>query len=115
MTPQKRQSLLILAMVMCIPATAVLAFFLAGAVVFPLANSYYATRVLLSFGLMALVYGVECVLNWGTIETCGFLSGNCSTHNMQGYAMQIWAFLVVLCFTAFIAMLLRERKTKSKK
>ena len=73
--------------------TGVLAFFIAGAVVFPIVESYYLSRVILSAGLMGIVYGFESVLRIGHITNCGALSGNCSEHSVRIYALVIWAGL----------------------
>jgi hypothetical protein len=75
------------------PVSGALAFFLAGAVLFPIAEPHYASRIVVSLGLMALVYGGESVLNGGLIETCGLLSGNCSQHDLRPQAFGLWALL----------------------
>lgn len=79
-----------------VPITGVLAFFFAGAIVFPIVEPFYAKRILASLGLMAVAYGVESVMRRGQITTCGFLSGNCSEHFMQHYALWLWALLLPL-------------------
>jgi hypothetical protein len=114
MQARKPISLILLGFILCVPVSGLLAFFLAGAVAFPIVEPYYASRVLLSFGFMALVYGAECVWNWGSIETCGLLSGNCTTHNLHFYAIQIWYVLVILSLLILIGFLLRARKAKSQ-
>jgi hypothetical protein len=109
----RREFGLLLGFCLSVPISAILAFFLAGAVVFPVIEPYYATRVLISVGLMSMVYGAECVLSWGTIETCGFLSGNCTTHNLYSYAIQIWQVLLILSLASFIILLVLLRKRKA--
>lgn len=101
---------LCLAICAAIPLTAALAFFLAGAVVFPIIEPYYGARILTTLGLMALIYGIECIAGWGVIETCGFVSGNCTTHNLYPYAINIWLALALVCGVALVAWVLRTRK-----
>ncbi len=103
-----RALLLLLGACLIVPVTAVLAFFIAGAIVFPIVEPYYASRILLSAGLMALVYGVENVLSWGTIETCGFLSGNCTIHRMYEHSLQVWYVLLGIGLTLIGGVALRS-------
>jgi hypothetical protein len=112
---RRRDLLLILGFILWLPATAILALFLAGAVAFPIVEPYYATRVAVSLGLMALVYGIESVFSLGVIETCGFLSGNCSTHILYPYAVKIWQVLVVLSLVALLCVLLFLRRSEHRK
>lgn len=81
-------------------------FFVAGAIVFPVVEPYYATRILLSLGFMALVYGAESVLWQGRFETCGFLSGNCTQHD---YSHAGWLASAILLLLAVVIALRRER------
>lgn len=90
MSQHRRSLILIAALAAAIPLSGVLAFFLAGAVVFPIVEPHYAPRILLSLGFLALVYGAECVINLGIVETCGFASGNCSTHDLSSHAFTLW-------------------------
>lgn len=71
----------------------VLAFFFAGAIVFPLLNNFYLGRVLLTGGIAAVMYGVESVVRLGHIETCGLLIGNCSAHSVRLAGCLVWAAL----------------------
>jgi hypothetical protein len=64
---------------------------------------------------MAVVYGIESVFGLGVIETCGFLSGNCSTHNLYPYAIWIWQVLVILSVVALLCVLLFLRKAEKRK
>jgi hypothetical protein len=114
MPRSKQDAMLLLGFCLCLPVSAILAFFLAGAIAFPIVEPYYATRVFASLGLMALVYGAECVLNWGTIETCGLLSGHCTTHDLHSYAIQIWQVLAVLSLALLIGLSLLLRRQGSK-
>ncbi len=98
--------LLVIGICAAVAVTGVLAFFLAGAVVFPIVEPHYAPRVLGSLGLMALVYGVESVLGLGVIETCGFVSGNCSQHDLRAHAAWLWCGLVLLALVGLVAWLL---------
>lgn len=77
-------------------ASMVPAFFLAGAVVFPLLDNFYLSRVLLTGGIAALLYGLESVVRMGHIETCGLLTGNCSQHSVRLIGCLIWIALFVL-------------------
>jgi hypothetical protein len=72
-----------------------LAFFIAGALVFPLLNFYYMDRVIFSLGLVGLAYGVESIVRLGHIGTCGFTSGNCSDHSVRAVGFVFWALLLV--------------------
>jgi membrane-bound ClpP family serine protease len=110
MVARGRLLLFVIGLVAVVPVSAGLAFFLAGAVVFPIVEPYYATRVIASLGLMAFVYGGECLLNWGVIETCGFLSGNCSTHNLYPYALSLWLAIATAGFAGLLWLLLRHRR-----
>lgn len=74
---------------------ALAALFLTGAIVFPLLNSHYLIRVVGSFGTLAIVYGIECVVTLGKVETCGFVSGNCQTHNMRAPALVMWIAIFI--------------------
>jgi hypothetical protein len=114
MTPKRRQSLLLLGLVLCVPVTGALAFFLAGAVVFPIVEPYYATRVWVSLGSMAIVYGFESLFSLGQITTCGFLSGNCTEHNVYSHAIELWMWLAAAGFVALIALLVREQKRRNR-
>lgn len=111
--------LVILGFCLWLPISALLAFFLAGAVAFPIVEPFYAGRIYISFGLMAVVYGVESILGLGVIETCGFLSGNCTTHNLYSYAIQIWKALIAIGFLVMLFMLViiqnrSEREPRNK-
>jgi hypothetical protein len=112
---RKRELQLFLGLCLCVPTTGIIAFFLAGAVVFPIVEPYYATRVFVSLGLMALVYGIESVFGWGVIETCGALSGNCTTHNVHPHAVKLWSILMALSLAGFIGLLLMLRKNEVKR
>lgn len=101
----RRDLLVLLGFCLWLPISALLAFFLAGAVAFPIVEPYYAGRIFISFGLMAVVYGVESIIGLGVIETCGFLSGNCSTHNLYSYAIQIWQVLIAIGLVALLCTL----------
>lgn len=114
MLHSKRERLFLLGLCLSFPACGLLAFFLAGAVVFPVVEPYYATRVFVSLGLMSIVYGLESVFGWGVIETCGLLSGNCTTHNLYPYAIQLWYWLVGLSLACLVGLMLLTRKNKAK-
>ncbi len=103
--------LVLLGFCLWLPISGLLAFFLAGAVAFPIVEPYYAGRIYVSFGLMAVVYGVESILGLGVIETCGFLSGNCTTHNLYSYAIQIWQALVAIGLVVLLgtSLIMRSR------
>ena len=73
--------------------TGALAFFIAGAVVFSMVVPYYQTRVFISLGLMAIAYGIESMLSFGSTRNCGFLSGNCSTHSVRIYGVVMWMII----------------------
>jgi hypothetical protein len=73
--------------------TGVLAFFIAGAIVFPIVEPYFMTRVVLSLGLMAVTYGLESVFRFGAITTTGLISDSSSEHSVRIYALLIWAAL----------------------
>ena len=105
----RRDLLVLLGFCLWLPISALLAFFLAGAVAFPIVEPYYAGRIYISFGLMAVVYGIESILGLGVIETCGFLSGNCTTHNLYPYAIQIWQALVALGLVVLLGTLVFMR------
>ena len=83
------------------------AFFLCGALLFPLLNPYYMSRVVLSAGLMSLVYGIESILRAGRIEACGLLSGNCTEHSFRAVGFILWA-------ACFAALMLRQRLKAAK-
>jgi hypothetical protein len=88
---------------LAIPLSYLLGFFIAGAIVFPLHKPFYMSRVLLTLGLMGIVYGVESVMFRGHFETCGFLSGNCTQHNYEAAGWQCTAitFLLLLVVAAW--------------
>jgi uncharacterized RDD family membrane protein YckC len=73
--------------------TGVLAFFIAGAIVFPLVVPYYMSRVVLSLGLMGVIYGIESVFRLGVITTTGLISDSSSEHSVRIYGFLIWAAL----------------------
>ena len=75
---------------------------------------YYATRVFVSLGLMSIVYGLESVFGWGVIETCGLLSGNCTSHDLYPYAVQLWYWLAGLSLTGLVGLMLLPRKNGTK-
>ena len=87
------------------------AFFVCGAVVFPLLNPYYLDRVAYSGGLAALAYGLESVLRFGHIEACGFISGNCSQHSFRLAGCVLWA--VLLAGLALRRSLQAERRSRA--
>jgi hypothetical protein len=83
------------------------AFFVCGAVLFPLFNPYFMDRVVLSAGLVGLMYGLESVVRAGHIETCGLLSGNCTQHTVRIAGFCLW----VICFIALtVRHAMRENK-----
>jgi hypothetical protein len=82
-------------------------FFVAGAIVFPIDQPYYASRVLVSLGFMAIVYGAESVLWQGHFETCGFASGNCTQHD---YSAAGWLASAIMFLIALLIALRRERR-----
>ena len=82
------------------------AFFVAGAIVFPFVQPYYATRALFTLGVM---YGVESVIRLGHITTCGLLSGNCSEHSVRTIGFILWSILLPLSFGTWIVLCLRRR------
>jgi hypothetical protein len=96
-----------------VPLTWALAYFLAGAVAFPIREPYYAPRILMTLGFAALAYGVESVQRGGQITTCGFLSGNCSEHNVVGAAQSIWLLLGLLYGAGLVWWLFGERRPQS--
>jgi hypothetical protein len=100
----------LVAALLLLPASGVLAFFLAGALVFPIVESYYLPRVLMSFGFMAFAYGVESVITGGLVETCGFISGNCTTHNLRHWAHRLWPLLFVAGVLALLWWVRRLQK-----
>jgi hypothetical protein len=73
--------------------TGMLAFFIAGAIVFPLVVPYYMSRVVLSLGLMGVMYGIESVFRLGVITTTGLISDSSSEHSVRIYGFLIWAAL----------------------
>ena len=73
--------------------TGVLAFFIAGSIVFPLVVPYYMSRVVLSLGLMGVMYGLESVFRLGIITTTGLISDSSSEHSVRIYGFLIWAAL----------------------
>ena len=77
------------------------AFFLCGAVVFPLLNPYYMNRVFFSAGLAGILYGLESVVRAGHIETCGLLSGNCGEHSLRAAGLVLWV-------AGFVALTVRH-------
>ncbi len=117
MNHRRRNLFILLGLCLWLPVTGVLALFLAGAVAFPIVEPYYGTRIVASLGLMAIVYGIESILGLGVIETCGFLSGNCSTHNLYAYAIRIWQGLVGVGLLALLCwlLLLQHRRTHESK
>ena len=70
--------------------TGIVAFFIAGAVVFPLVQPYYMSRVLLSLGSIAVVYGIESVVRFGSITTSGLISDSSVEHSVRAYALAMW-------------------------
>jgi hypothetical protein len=117
MTPRSapRTALLLVAGVaLGAPLTWAVAYFLAGAVVFPIQEPSYATRILLTLGFAALAYGVESVQRGGQITTCGFLSGNCSEHNVATAAQTLWLLLGLLLAAGLVWWLFGERRRKSE-
>ena len=92
-------------------AAMVPAFFLAGAVVFPLMENYVLGRVLVTGGVAALWYGLESVVRFGHVETCGLLSGNCTQWSVRLIGCFMWAALFVL--REFIAARRRRAATSS--
>ncbi|MCO5102736.1 MAG: SRPBCC family protein [Burkholderiaceae bacterium] len=85
--------------------TGITAFFLAGAVVFPLVHSYYLVRVVFSLGLWGIFYGIESVLRLGAITTSGLMSGGSSQHSVRIYGFIIWI--------ALFAFVTRRKKSRS--
>lgn len=90
----------------------VVGFFIAGAIVFPVDKPYYAPRILLSLGFMAVVYGAESVLWQGHFETCGLLSGNCSQHD---YSAAGWLGASTVFLLGVLVALRRERRIAKQK
>jgi hypothetical protein len=90
----RRVVLLCVIGLLTIPISGSIAYFFTGAAIFPVVNTQAAFRVVVSLGLMAIVYGVECVVKAGRIEMCGFLSGNCIEHDLSTYAQVVWFVLV---------------------
>lgn len=75
--------------------TGVLAFFLAGAVVFPLVEPYYFARVALSLGVWGVLNGIDSVLHFGLVHTSGLLSGGERVHSVRPYGFVLWIGLFV--------------------
>jgi hypothetical protein len=59
----------ILCVLLAIPLSYVIGFFVAGAIVFPVDQPFYRGRVLITLGWMGFVYGVESVMFRGHFET----------------------------------------------
>jgi hypothetical protein len=95
----------ILCVLLAIPLSYVIGFFVAGAIVFPVDQPFYRGRVLITLGWMGFVYGVESVMFRGHFETCGFLSGNCSQHNYEaaGWQWTVVSFLILLIVAIWFA------------
>lgn len=70
-----------------------IAFFIAGAVIFPILNPHYATRVLFSLGIYGVLCGIDSVIPFGQVTTCAFLSGTCREHSVRWIALLLWAGL----------------------
>lgn len=67
-----------------------LGFFFAGAVVFPLVESYYLPRVILTFGLVGIGYGINGILTFGHVTTSGWLSDNETFHDVRVFGFILW-------------------------
>jgi hypothetical protein len=70
------------------------AFFISGAVIFPILNPYYGARVLLSFGIYGVLCGLESIVTFGHVSTSGFLSGNSGIHSVRAIAVILWIALL---------------------
>lgn len=70
-----------------------IAFFISGAVIFPILNPYYGARVLLSFGIYGVLCGIESVITFGLVTTSGFLSDSSTVHSVRWIALLLWAGL----------------------
>lgn len=92
-------------------AAMVPAFFLAGAVVFPLIESFTLARILVTGGMAALLYGLESVVRFGHVEICGLLSDNCTQYSVRLIGCLMWAALFVL--REFVAARRRRASTSS--
>ena len=83
-----------------------LAFFLAGAVVFPVVEPYYLPRVLLTFGLFGIGYGIKSLLTFGHVTTSEMLSGHDTFHDVRIYGFILW-----LLFFAYFTR--RDRRSRT--
>ena len=83
----------ILVWAVCAALSLPAALFLAGAVGFPLFNAYYRWTFLVTVFLANISYGLDSVFRLGYVQTCGFLSGNCTDHDVRWIAMVLWPLI----------------------
>jgi hypothetical protein len=66
--------------------------------VLPFYDIAYLSRSILSFGIAPMAYAYELASSFGSMETCGWLSGNCSRHDYRGTLIATWASVSVALF-----------------
>lgn len=82
-----------------------------GLFVLPFHGSMFAVRVLTTFGIAGLGYAYDLATTVGWVETCGFLSGNCSRHDFRLTLQVVW-FICTLVLAAGVLYFMRRPGAK---